>query len=165
MAATSNSLPSGSIRAHAVRLESGEDLVPLLIDVAKKAISASSSGAAFVLSAVGSLSKVALRLATASNGECGDILRLEEKLEILSMVGTFTPKGEKHIHMSVANGAGKTFGGHLIEGVVFTTVELVLGTIENVTFSREHDNKTGYTELVVKQTAAATAFEAGGEGC
>jgi hypothetical protein len=55
--------------------------------------------------------------------------------------------------MSVANGMGTTFGGHLMAGIVFTTVELVLGTIENVTFSREHDERTGYTELVVKQMA------------
>jgi predicted DNA-binding protein with PD1-like motif len=154
MNATShNILPSGAMRAHAVRLEPGEDLVPSLIEASKKAMmSASSSGAAFVLSAVGSLSKVSLRLATASNGDGGDILQLDEKLEILSMVGTFS-QGEKHIHMSVANGMGTTFGGHLMAGIVFTTVELVLGTIENVTFSREHDERTGYTELVVKQTA------------
>lgn len=149
-------LSSGSIQAHAIRLQPGDDLVPSLIDAAKLAIASSpGAGSAFVLSAVGSLSDVSLRLATVSHGEKYDgceIRRLRENLEVVSMVGTFTSNGEKHIHMSVSDGKGHTYGGHLMAGVVFTTLELVLGTINNVSFERQFDEKTGYTELVISQT-------------
>lgn len=37
-------------------------------------------------------------------------------------------------------------------GKVFTTLELVLGTLPGVTFTREPDADTGYSELVVRST-------------
>jgi riboflavin synthase alpha subunit len=52
--------------------------------------------------------------------------------------------------MSVANAQGDTFGGHLVAGTVFTTLELILGTIADVNFSRVLDDRTGYSELVVR---------------
>lgn len=157
MATTSSSiLPSGPIQAHAIRLKPGDDLVPSLIEAAKQTIaSTEGAGSAFVMSAVGSLSDVSLRLATASHGgkyDSCDIRRLRENLEVVSMVGTFCANGDKHVHMCVSDAKGHTYGGHLMTGVVFTTLELVLGTIVNVSFEREHDEKTGYTELVVTQT-------------
>lgn len=35
-------------------------------------------------------------------------------------------------------------------GKVFTTLELVLGTLPGVSFTREIDSATGYDELVVR---------------
>lgn len=52
--------------------------------------------------------------------------------------------------MSVADANGRTFGGHLIGARVYTTLELVLGTIQNVRFHRENDESTGYSELTVQ---------------
>jgi hypothetical protein len=49
---------------------------------------------------------------------------------------------------SVSNVDGSTIGGYLMSGQVFTTLELVLGTIDGVDFDREHDPRTGYQELV-----------------
>jgi predicted DNA-binding protein with PD1-like motif len=145
------------VQAHPIRLQPGDDLVPALIDAAKKAMSGSpKTGCAFVLSAVGSLKDVTLRLATASHQEKYDSCetkRVRENLEVVSLVGTFTPSGEKHLHMSVSDGKGHTYGGHLLAGVVFTTLELVLGTIANVSFDRELDESTGYNELIITQTA------------
>ena len=40
-------------------------------------------------------------------------------------------------------------------GTVFTTLELVLGTLPGVRFTREMDAATGYDELVVAEAAAA----------
>lgn len=144
------------VRAHAIRLQPGDDLVPSLIDAATNAMKASSSCSAFILSAVGSLSDVTLRLATASHGakyDSCDMKRVKENAEVVSLVGTFTPQGQKHLHISIADGKGDTLGGHLVAGVVFTTLEVVLGTISNVSFERQQDERTGYTELVVTQTA------------
>jgi uncharacterized protein len=56
----------------------------------------------------------------------------------------------KHLHITVSDGRGQAFGGHLVSGVVHTTLELVLGTIEGVAFRRELDPRTGYGELVVR---------------
>jgi len=155
---TANSLPSGMVQAHVIRLQPGDDLVPALIDAATKAIAASpGAGSAFVLSAVGSLKDVSLRLATVSHGgkyDSCDIKRVRENLEVVSLVGTFTPDGGMHLHMSVSDGKGRTYGGHLMAGVVFTTLELVLGTIANVSFDRKFDERTGFSELVVTQTTS-----------
>lgn len=161
------SIPSGLVQAHAFRLQPGDDLVTSLTDAATGAIDASpEAGSAFILSAVGSLSDVSLRLATASNGRtdsASDMKRIRENVEVVSLVGTFTPIGQKHLHISVSNGKGETFGGHLVAGVVFTTLEVVLGTISNVSFSREHDERTGYTELVVTPTSASDEAQATGK--
>jgi predicted DNA-binding protein with PD1-like motif len=126
-----------------------------LQDAAKNAIASTrNAGSAFVLSAVGSLSDVTLRLASASraddNSESNETRRWSERLEVVSLVGTFTPTGAKHLHMSVANAQGNTFGGHLVAGTVFTTLELIVGTIADVSFTRELDDRTGYSELVVR---------------
>lgn len=86
-----------------------------------------------------------------------------ECLEVTSLVGTFAfpdidstaASNEedsyvaKHLHITVSDGRGQAFGGHLVSGVVHTTLELVLGSIEGVAFRREHDPRTGYGELVV----------------
>jgi predicted DNA-binding protein with PD1-like motif len=149
-------LPSGLLRAHAIRLTPGKDLGPALEDVAAKAMRLSHASSALVLSAVGSLDTLTLRMANASktgdtDGDKGNENRsFEERLEIVSLVGTFSSTG-KHLHMSVSDSKGQTFGGHFISGRIFTTVELVLGTIDNVEFKREIDDKTGYKELVVTQ--------------
>ena len=53
--------------------------------------------------------------------------------------------------MSVSDSEGTVIGGHVISGRVFTTLELVLGTIQGVTFVREIDEQTGYLELTVRK--------------
>jgi hypothetical protein len=53
---------------------------------------------------------------------------------------------------SVSDAKGNVWGGHLISGTIFTTLELVLGVIQNVEFSRAMDSNTGYNELVVNSS-------------
>jgi uncharacterized protein len=77
-------------------------------------------------------------------------------MEIVSMTGTFTGTA-KHIHMVVSFRDGSTAGGHLVSGTIFTTLEVVLGTIEDVSFTREYDDKTGYSELVVASRPTAAS--------
>jgi predicted DNA-binding protein with PD1-like motif len=147
-------LHSGTMNAHAIRLKPGEDLVLALESAAAQAMSRSNSASAFVLSVVGSLESVTLRMANAcrtgdTNSTANEIKQWDERLEVISLGGTFSPNG-KHLHMSVSDAKGNVFGGHLVSGRIFTTLELVLGTIQNVTFDRETDSSTGYKELVVR---------------
>lgn len=99
------------MQAHAVRLGPDTDLVPALLQVAAQAQHETSCAACFVLTAVGSLSQVTLRMASASrkdkqdsnkddnNDESNEIKTWNERVEIVSMVGTFSSDGSKHLHM------------------------------------------------------------------
>ena len=148
---------SGPMQAHAVRIHAGEDLVLSLSKAAFDAMAKSGSQSSFVMTAVGSLEAVTLRMANACKvGEDpqnspNEIKEWKQRLEIVSLVGTFSADGF-HLHMSVADNDGIVFGGHLIAGTIFTTLELVLGTINNVTFTREQDDTTGFDELVIRSS-------------
>mmetsp|Transcript_22663 Transcript_22663/g.38532 ORF Transcript_22663/g.38532 Transcript_22663/m.38532 type:complete len:158 (-) Transcript_22663:1120-1593(-) len=143
---------SGSVQAHCVRLPPGADLVPTLQECARQVLKGE-RGSVFVMSAVGSLSEVTLRMASANDDDRasgGHIRRWTECFEIVSLVGTFSLDA-KHLHLSISNAQGETIGGHLVAGKIFTTLELVLGTIDGVVFERKHDEATGYRELVVSE--------------
>jgi predicted DNA-binding protein with PD1-like motif len=154
---TTTSVQSGVMQAHAIRIHAGEDLVLSLSKAAFEAMEKSGSKSAFMMTAVGSLETVTLRMANACKvGENpenspNEIKEWKERLEIVSLVGTFSADGY-HLHMSVSDKNGNVFGGHVIAGTIFTTLELVFGTISNVAFSREQDDKTGYDELVVRSS-------------
>ncbi|QPN69910.1 PPC domain-containing DNA-binding protein [Synechococcus sp. CBW1108] len=95
-----------------------------------------------VISAVGSLSVLQLRLAgqQKSTTITGD-------LEILSLAGTLSPDGV-HLHVAVADSRGTVIGGHLCAGsLVRTTAELVVGLLPEWRFCRQLDPATGYAEL------------------
>jgi predicted DNA-binding protein with PD1-like motif len=129
------------VKAFAFRLTPGEDLKRGIIDFAER----HGLWAPVLLTCVGSLTRVAVRLAGAS-----EVLVREGKFEIVSLVGCADPpKG--HLHLCVADETGATLGGHLTDGcVVYTTAEVILGELPGVTFHREPDPTTGYTELVVE---------------
>lgn len=81
-----------------------------------------------------------------------EIRQWNERLEIVSFVGTFDKDGGFHLHMSVSDAKGQVFGGHLIAGKIFTTLELVIGCTPGIKFTRTLDdgpNGTGFNELVV----------------
>jgi predicted DNA-binding protein with PD1-like motif len=183
-------MESATLQSHAVRIPPNANLVDALVDAAQQAMSRSNAKSAFVITAVGSLSTVTLRMAatddatststrtsTETSTSAGDSIGASKKsktasnnnapltlaqtttlqvrtfpnhFEIVSLVGTFSMDGGKHLHMSVANAEGKVLGGHLVDGTVFTTLELVLGTMPGVSFARETDVVSGYRELVVR---------------
>jgi len=68
----------------------------------------------------------------------------------VSLVGTLS--GDTgHLHISLSDTQGHVIGGHIIGGLyVFTTAEIVIGECSDLTFTREHDDSTGFLELVVK---------------
>lgn len=95
-----------------------------------------------LISAVGSLSVVQMRLAGAAEATV-----IRGDLEILSLAGTLSPDGA-HLHIAVAGSSGAVIGGHLCTGsLVRTTAELVVGLLQEWRFSRELDPDTGYPEL------------------
>jgi predicted DNA-binding protein with PD1-like motif len=151
--------PSGAIIAHCFRLHPNDALMSSLKQAASTImlrIPEKKCSSAFVITVVGSLKDVTIRLANASktdgDGNDGnDIKRYIQRFEIVSMTGTFSRNDGCHIHISLADADGNTLGGHLIDGVVFTTCEVVLGTAEGVEFVRELDDETGYKELAVLQ--------------
>jgi predicted DNA-binding protein with PD1-like motif len=69
--------------------------------------------------------------------------------EIVSLSGTLSPDGS-HLHISVADGTGRTVGGHLgVGSTVYTTAEIVVGDLRGARFRREIDATTTYKELVI----------------
>ncbi|KAB0288245.1 DUF296 domain-containing protein [Vibrio fortis] len=125
----------------AVRLTRGQDLKLSIQElVYQHQISAGT-----IASCVGCVSTINLRLASADQN-----LQIDAPFEIVSVMGTLTPN-HQHIHISVADEQGQVIGGHLLEGtLIATTAELILHTYPELTFTREHDESTGYTELVIK---------------
>jgi predicted DNA-binding protein with PD1-like motif len=125
---------------HALRLLPGTDLKKGLMEFA----TTHTLQAAFILTCVGSLEEAALRMAGA-----GEIKQFSDKLEILSLSGTFSVRGG-HFHISVSDKNGRVTGGHLLEGcVVYTTAELVIGESPAHEFRRAEDIQTGFKELLV----------------
>ncbi|MCK6265864.1 DNA-binding protein [Vibrio sp. ZSDE26] len=126
----------------AIRLTKGADLKHSIANI----VAEHNIQAGTIASCVGCLSNINLRLAGAN-----ETLSANAQFEIVSVMGTLTPE-HQHIHISLADKDGQVWGGHLLEGnIVETTAELIIHHYENLTFSREHDEDTGYTELVIKQ--------------
>lgn len=138
--------PSSRLQAYALRLRPGDDLrQQLLAFVAAHHIEAGA-----VLTCVGSLTDVSLRLANQENAT-----HYHGHFEIVSLVGTLSASGGGHLHLAVADSTGRTLGGHLLDGCrVYTTAELVLGALPALRFTREKDDTYGYNELVVKPASA-----------
>jgi predicted DNA-binding protein with PD1-like motif len=99
-----------------------------------------------VVSLVGNLSKVCLRMADGKT-----VKEWLGSYEIVSATGTISPE-ESHIHISVSDQEGAVIGGHLKMGsLVGVTTELVMLVFDDVTYSREYEAATGYEMLVVKK--------------
>ena len=100
--------------------------------------------AGWLISGIGSLSVVQLRLA---GQQVTTTIRGD--LEIISMAGSLSTDGV-HLHLAIADHNGAVIGGHLCHGSkVRTTAELMLGLLDSYQFLRKPDAATGYAELVV----------------
>ncbi len=132
------------MKIHAYRLKPNEDLKSSIEKYARE----NQIKAGAVVTCVGSLSRATLRMADENV-----IKDFEQQFEIVSLVGTLSDEG-CHLHISLSDRDGNVIGGHLKEGcVIYTTAEIVLGEFDNLIFTREPDNETGFDELVVKPRA------------
>ena len=76
------------------------------------------------------------------------VIELDGRHEIVSLVGTLSEGG--HLHASLSDVKGGVVGGHVMgDMVVFTTAEIVIGECCQLEFTREMDDKTGFKELSV----------------
>jgi uncharacterized protein len=125
-----------------LRLMPGDDLRRAL----EAAVAAQGSGAAFVLSGIGSLAVTQLRMAGAERA-----IELPGDVEILTLSGSVAANGS-HLHMSVADASGRVLGGHAAYGcVVRTTAEVLLALLPEWRFAREADASTGFEELAIRR--------------
>lgn len=125
----------------AIRLRPGDDLKSSLISFASE----QELEAAMIMTAVGSLSQVFLRLAGKK-----EWTHFQGKHEIVSLTGTLSRHGA-HLHVSVSDSKGNTTGGHLVNGsVVHTTAEIVIAKLNSVIFRRELCLQSGFKELVIE---------------
>lgn len=130
------------VKATVVRLAPNQDLLLEL----KRVVQEEKLEAAFVMACVGSTGVT--KLLPAGSKE----LHLNARHEIMALSGTLNvqPQGgvSEHLHLAVADETGVVHGGNLMLGTtVRTTVEVVLGVIEGIHFSREHDPLTNWEEL------------------
>ncbi|WP_318368233.1 PPC domain-containing DNA-binding protein [Enterobacter sp.] len=133
--------PQSDARFYALRLAPGQEVLSQL----RLFITHHQLHAAWIAGCTGSLTDVALRYAGRE-----DTTLLSGKFEVLSLSGTLELAGE-HLHLSIADENGAVLGGHVMPGcTVRTTLELVIGELTALSFSREPCPLSGYEELVVK---------------
>ena len=132
------------MKTYALRLRPGDDLRQALLAF----VQVQHVRAGAVLTCVGSLTVATLRLANQEGPT-----EYRGPFEIVSLVGTLSTNGS-HLHLAVADGTGRTLGGHLLDGCrVYTTAEIVLGELPGLEFRRETDPAFGYQELAVYPVA------------
>jgi len=129
-------------RSYIVRLKPGQELKTELAQLARD----HGLRAASIVSAVGSLTDVSLRLANQP-----EATRYAGHFEVVALSGYLAAE-EFHVHMAVSDGEGRTIGGHVMEGNrVYTTLVVVIEEHLRFDYRREHDPASGYDELVVDE--------------
>ncbi|GIL16708.1 MAG: hypothetical protein BroJett040_04590 [Oligoflexia bacterium] len=124
------------------RLVQGADLKKSLVEICRK----EDVQAGAILTAVGSLSQLHIRLAGAR-----DYLKLQGVFEIQSLTGTLGQEG-LHLHLTVSDREGNLIGGHLMdENIVHTTSECLIIKFEDLIFQRRFDPQSGFKELIVEK--------------
>jgi predicted DNA-binding protein with PD1-like motif len=131
---------SSKVRAFAFRLTPKSDLKKSILTFAeKKKIKAGA-----IATCVGSLERLHIRFANQKEGKAK-----KGFFEIVSLTGTFS-NSSCHLHISVADHTGKTVGGHLLDNnLIYTTGEVVVLDLTDLSFDRKPDPSYGYNELTV----------------
>jgi uncharacterized protein len=122
-----------------VRLEPGADMVRSITELARsRGVEAGS------FSAIGALKSARLGYFDQRGHEYRET-RIDSACELASCTGNISLKdGESfaHIHVVLADEAGHTAAGHLLEGIVFAA-EVHLRQLEGPKLERKHDEVTG----------------------
>ena len=113
-----------------------------------------------ILSAIGSLKNVVfvnVRPHTGIPVKTEDMIEIEEggPFELLSLEGNFFPSQEDgepviHMHAILGTSSGAVTGGHLLKARVFTTAEIILGTLTGSSVYKAKSDVTQRMELLKK---------------
>ena len=113
-----------------------------------------------ILSAIGSLKNVVfvnVRPHTEIPVKTEDMIEIEEggPFELLSLEGNFFPSQEDgepviHLHAILGTSSGAVTGGHLLKATVFTTAEIILGTLAGSSVYKVKSDVTQRMELLKK---------------
>lgn len=137
-ASTGASVGDAETRTYVLRLSPGTEVKSALTDLARR----EGLAAASIVSAVGSLTDVALRYA-----DRDETTSLQGRFEVVSLSGHLTTD-DFHVHAAVSDGEGRTYGGHVMEGCkVYTTLVVVVQEHLRWRFVRKRDPTYGYFEL------------------
>jgi uncharacterized protein len=127
-------------RTYAVVLETGEDVGA---ELERFAAAHNLSGSSF--KAIGALSSVKLGWFDWKTKKYKTAAALREQVELLSLIGDIALKDGRpqvHAHAVVGRSDGRAYGGHLLEGKVRPTCEIIL-TESPVGMQRQFDPKSG----------------------
>jgi uncharacterized protein len=132
--------PTSDVSYFVFRLKPGDDLKKAILSFAFD----NNIEAGVIVTCVGSLEQYHLRFARKQDGE-----KLKGHFEIVSLTGTLSGKA-CHLHIALADNAGKTIGGHLLdENIIYTTAEIAILSFNDLSFERKLDDHYGYQELIV----------------
>jgi predicted DNA-binding protein with PD1-like motif len=111
-----------------------------------------------IFSAIGSLKDVVfvnVRPHTGIPVKAEDMIEIEEAgpFELLSLEGNFFPSQEDgepviHLHAILGTSSGAVTGGHLLRATVFTTAEIVLGSLGGSSVYKAKSDVTQRMELL-----------------
>lgn len=131
---------SSEARFHALRLLPGQEVFSQLHAFVQQ----HQLRAAWIAGCTGSLTDVALRYAGRD-----ETTLLSGTWEVIALNGTLELTGE-HLHLAVSDPHGAMLAGHMMPGcTVRTTLELVIGELTGLAFSRQPCAVSGYDELVI----------------
>jgi len=136
------------------RLMPGEDLFTSLKKIARD----HGIERGVILSAIGSVKNVVfvnVRPHTDIPVKKEDMIEIEEAgpFELLSLEGNFFPSQEDgepiiHLHAILGTSSGAVTGGHLLRATIFTTAEIVLGSIAGSSVYKAKSDVTKRMELL-----------------
>jgi len=133
---------SSDVRAFAFRLRPKEDLKKSILAFADE----NKIKAGSIVTCVGSLEQFHIRFANQRKGEI-----IKGFFEIVSLTGTFSNLS-CHLHISVSDQSGNTVGGHLLDdNLIYTTGEIVVLELPDLSFARELDSTYGFKELIIEK--------------
>lgn len=126
-------------RCFLARLDLGAEIVSQISDLAKR--EGIETG---TLSAIGALSRAELACYDQA-AHVYQTIRVEGPVEMVSALGNISLRDGRpfvHAHAVLADGEGRTRGGHLMKGEVFAA-EICLQELVGQPLIREHDPATG----------------------
>ena len=79
-------------------------------------------------------------------------LTLDRPLEITKLIGNISLKDGKpmvHAHITMADEAGRAYGGHLASGTIIFACEVLVESFDGPIFERDYDHETGLPLWVI----------------